>query len=617
MMSFSRRAWSAALAVASAVGLLANAQSPSSPPALDKSARKWVEQTLKKMSVEEKIGQMIVPSFESRFISTDSETFESLLRLAREYHVGGFHVFGSSEPAPAVLLNPSYSAITLGDPLSAASTLNRLQAAARIPLLNTADFETGAGMRVLGATTFPKAMAFGAAGDERLTFEAGRITAIESRALGIHVNFAPVVDVNNNARNPVINTRSFGEDPALVGRLASAFARGLQQGGMIATLKHFPGHGDTDVDSHLGLPLIKQPRERLDRIELPPYRSGLAAGAGAVMVGHIELPAIDPEPGVPATMSRKAVTGLLRGELGFGGLVYTDSMFMDAVSKMMPPGDAAVRVVKAGNDLVLDSRNDLAVFAGLKGAIERGEIDRSQVDGSVERILRAKAGLGLHRARTVDLEQVPTRVGGRPHEAVAQEISQRAVTLIKDDRNQVPIATPREAAVLYLSMLDHPSGWRIGAPSRTFIPELKKRWPNVTAVELSDRSSLSEIELVRAGAMRYDVILASVFVRASAYSGRMDLSSPLVRLLNDLARETSGRKPFVVCMFGNPYVATFLPELPAVLLTYSFYDLPETAAVRALAGEAPITGKLPISLPGMFPLGHGLDRPARVTTAGR
>jgi beta-glucosidase-like glycosyl hydrolase len=452
-------------------------------------------------------------------------------------------------------------------------------------------------------------MAFGAARDERLAFEAGRITAIEARALGVQVNFAPVIDVNNNARNPVINTRSFGEDPAAVGALGAAYVRGLQEGGALATLKHFPGHGDTEVDTHLGLAVIRHPRDRLDQVELLPYRGAFAAGAAAVMVGHIEMPALNAEPGTPATLSRAVTTSLLRGELRFDGLIYTDSMTMDAVTELMPAGEAAARAVQAGADVVLHSPDDRGSFTAIKAAVERGDIDRAQLDASVARLLRAKASLGLHKTRLVDVEAATGKVGLRAHQAVADEVSRRAITLITDERGHVPIPAPRAGHLLYLSVLDYTSGWEIGAPSRTFIPELKLRWPNVTAVELSDRTPSGDIDLVRATAARYDAVLAGVFVRTASSSGRMDLAAPLVRLLSDLARMLPPATPYVVTVFGNPYAATFLPSLPAMLLTFDFYDRAEASAVRALAGEASIGGRLPVALPGLFPLGHGLDRP--------
>jgi beta-glucosidase-like glycosyl hydrolase len=588
------------------------AQSPD-PLAVDKAAEQWVRTTIRKMSLEGKVGQLLVSSFQSNFLSTDSDAFAELARTVREYQVGGFHVFGASELAPAVLLNPTYGTVTLGQPLEAASTLNRLQALSAVPLLNTADFEAGVGFRIMGATAFPRAMAFGATRDEQLAYDAGRVTGEETRALGVHVNFAPVVDVNNNARNPVINTRSFGEDPALVGRLASAYIRGMQSAGVMATLKHFPGHGDTDVDSHLGLPLIKHPRERLEAIELPPFKAGIAAGVDAVMTGHIEMPAFDPTPSTPTTLSQPIVTGVLRKDLAFRGLIYTDSMHMQGVTAMHSPSEAAVRAVLAGNDIVLHSPDDGAAFLGILEAVKSARIPQARVDASVERILRAKAKAGLHRMKAVNLDAIADRVGTRANQAVADAVSAAAITLIKDARNQVPLALPKEAQVLYLSVLDYPSGWRIAAPSRTFIPELRKRWPNVTSIELSDRTTPSEIELVRAMLPRYDAVVASVFVRTASFSGRMDLAPPLQRLLQDVTRATdASKRPFVTTFFGNPYAATFLPDLPAMLLTYDFYDRAEASAVRALSGEAPIGGRLPISLPGMFGPGFGLTRPGGV-----
>ena len=584
------------------------AQAPD-PLAVDKAGEKWVQTTLKKMTIEEKVGQLLVSSFQSSFLSTDSEGFAALEKAVREFHVGGFHVFGASELAPPVLLNAAYGTVILGQPLEAASTLNRLQALSAIPLLNTADFEGGVGFRIAGATAFPRAMAFGAANDESLASSAGRITGVEARALGVHVNFAPVVDVNNNPRNPVINTRSFGEDPASVGRLASAFIRGMQSAGVMATLKHFPGHGDTDVDSHIGLPVIKHPRERLEAIELPPFKAGIAAGASAVMTGHIEIPALDPTPATPTTLSPPIVTGILRKELAFHGLVYTDSMGMEGVTKMHAPGEAAVRAILAGNDVVLHSPDDGAAFKGILEAVKSGRIAQAQIDASVERILRAKAKAGLYRSKVVPLDAIPAVVGTRANQAVADAVSERSITLIKDARNQVPLKLAREAQVLYLSVLDYPSGWRIAAPSRTFIPELRKRWPNVTAVELSDRTTPSEIELLRASVPRYDVVIASVFVRAASASGRIDLAPSLQRLLQDIARTTaSSSRPFVTTFFGNPYASMYMPELPAVLLTYDFYDRAELSAVRAIAGESAIGGRLPIALPGLFERGAGLTR---------
>ncbi|HEY3382999.1 MAG TPA: glycoside hydrolase family 3 N-terminal domain-containing protein [Vicinamibacterales bacterium] len=587
------------------------AAAPPRPP-LDKLSEKWVQDTLKKMTLDEKVGQLLSPSIDAMFTSTDTDTYERKLHLVRDLHVGAIHVFAGWEAMPAALLNPNYAGGSVGrkgEPLAAATFFNRLQQASTIPLLTSADFEGGAGYIMNGATRLPRAMAIGATGDPRLAFKAGQLTAIEGRAMGVLVDFYPVFDVNNNPRNPIINIRSFGEDPAFVAKMGVAYMQGIQAGGMLATAKHFPGHGDTSVDTHIGLAKIDHPREHLDAVELLPFKAAVDAGIDAFMSTHIILPALDPEPGIPATLSRPILTGLLRGEMKFDGLIYTDSMSMWAISRNFGNDRAAAMAVKAGVDVVLHSPDDDAAFKGIKAAVESGEIGRAQVDASVERILRAKARIGLHKSRTVDPMGVETKVGGRAHEAVNAEICERALTLVKDDRGQVPLKAAKDARILYLSIVDYPSGWREGVPSRAFIPALKQRWPNVTAVEISDHTTASELDMVRVLAKQADAVVASVFVRIASYSGRMDLSQQAVSLLESVANDQ--QKPFVTVIFGNPYTAMALQKLPAQLLTYEFSDAMETAAVRALAGEIAIGGKLPIAMPGLFPVGHGLARPAK------
>jgi len=596
-----------ALAIVALLALLL--QPAGAQPALDKAAQQWVDSTLKKLTVEQLVGQMIFAPLNSTYLSSDSDAYEALVKLVHESHIGGLIAFGGTEPVPNVMLNNTYGPVILGQPLELASLFNRLQSLAALPLLTTSDFEWGVAMRVAGATKFPRAMAFGAAGDPQLAYEAGKVVGLESRALGVHVDFGPVADVNNNPRNPVINIRSFGEDPARVGGLVSGWVKGLQDGGMLATLKHFPGHGDTDVDSHLGLPVVAHPRARLDAVELAPFQGGMAAGAAGVMVAHMEMPAIDPEKR-PATFSPVIIGDLLRRQLKFDGLIYSDSMKMAAITKMASPGEAAVLAVKAGIDAVLDSPDSAAAAAAIVSAVKDGTIPRAQIERSVRRILAAKARLGLHRTRTVNLDAAPLLVGGRKHEAIAQAVSDRAVTLIKDERAMVPLATPRTGSVMYLSVLDYPSGWRIAAPSRTMIPELRARWAATEAFEISDRTTPSELDMVRAMAAKFDAVVAGIYVRASSGSNRLDLAPQLERFLQELARATERRQqPFVSVLFGNPYTAMGLPEAPALMLTYDFSDASERAAIKALAGEIPIGGQLPIALPGMFPLGHGLTRP--------
>lgn len=587
---------------------------PSFAPALDREGAQWVETTLKQLSDDDRVAQLLMGRLDSTYLSTDSETFETLAHLVRDLHIGGFAAFGGVEPVPQVMLNPTYGPTILGQPLELAAILNRLQGLSALPLLVGADFEHGVGMRINGATRFPRAMAFGAAGDPALAREAARVSAVEARAIGVHLNFAPVADVNNNPRNPVINIRSFGEDPNSVGVMVRASVEGLQSGGVVATLKHFPGHGDTAVDTHLGLATVPHDRARLDRVELAPFRDGVAAGAAAVMVAHVEMPALDPAPG-PATFSAPIVQGLLRKELGFGGLVLTDSMLMDAVNRMVDPGEAAVRAVEAGADVVLDPADVEAAFDGLKAAMAGGRLSRARVETSVRRVLQYKARLGLHRTRVVPMDDVMTKVGTRANAEAARVVAERAITLVRDERSQVPLPTPRTGRLLYLSVLDYPSNWRIAAPSRTIIPELRRRWAGVTAVELSDRSTPDEVDLVRTMAGSFDAVVAGVFVRAASGSGRLDLSPLVVKALQDLSAAAERRsQPFVVVFFGSPYPASALTTLPAMLLTYDFGDYTETAAARALAGEIAIGGRLPVGLSDAFGVGFGLTRmPGRST----
>ncbi len=575
-----------------------------------RAADRWVKKTLASLTLDEKIGQLVVPGLNGVYTPVDSDAYEKLDRLVREGRVGGFHVFGGAEPLPSALLNPVYGTsggrATKANPLAVAVLLNHLQRTSKLPLLFTADFEGGAGYIVDSATRLPRAMALGASRDAALAERAGELAAREGRSLGVHVFFYPVVDVNNNPRNPVINVRSFGEDPALVAEMGVAYMKGIQKGGMLSTAKHFPGHGDTAVDTHLDLAVVDKPRAALDAVELVPFKATIAAGIDAVMSTHIRMPALDPTPGRPATLSRPILTGLLRKELGFDGLVFTDSMSMKAIGKGFGDEAAAGLAVAAGVDVVLDPPDPEAALRGIRAAIDRGEIAKDEVDRSVERILRAKAKLGLERARLVDVEAVPASLGGRKNTAVAEEVAARAITLVKDDRSLVPLRPAPGTKALLLSLVDYASGWREGPPGRLLIPELKKRFPDLVAVEVNDRATAGEVDLVKALARRSDVVIAATFVRVASASGRMDLSPAQEGLVSSLAADE--KRPFVAIAFGNPYVAALAPKVPAMMLTYELGDAPEVAAVRALVGEAPIGGKLPISIPGLFPVGHGLAR---------
>ncbi len=556
---------------------------------LNSEDRAWVEETLRQMTLDEKIGQMLIPAMAPVFMNRESEEFRRIERHIVDFHVGGYHAFG-------------------GDPVALAALLNRMQRLAKVPLLITADLEGGPGYQFRGATRLPRAMALGATGSEELAYRAGQITAIEGRAMGIHVNFYPVLDVNNNPRNPIINIRSFGEDVALVARLGQAYIRGAQENGQLATAKHFPGHGDTSQDSHLELPVIPVGRDRLERVELPPFRAAIHAGVAAIMTAHIALPQLEPEPGIPATLSPTILTGLLRTELGFRGLIFTDAMEMRGIANHFTPEEATLRAVRAGADVILFPVDVERSFAALRQAVERGEIPLERIEASARRILEAKARLGLHRNRYVDLERLETIVGHREHQQWARTMIERAITLARDERRVLPLALEPTQRVLLVTILDAREGWREGPPGIAFRTELLKRHQNVIEVTIDEKTSRETIEIIKKLAGLCDIIFANSFIRVAAYKGSIDLTEEQLDLLRFLSKL---ERPFVFTLFGSPYVLAFVPELPTYILTYEYYPEAERAAVRAILGEVPFSGKLPISLPGAYPIGHGLTTAAR------
>ncbi len=548
--------------------------------------QEWVQQTMASMSIDEKVGQMIVPALSAVFTNIESDTFQEIERNIVNFHVGGYHAF-AGEPAALALL------------------LNRMQGLAKVPLMITGDLEGGPGLVYAGATRLPRAMALGAAGSEELAYEAGKITAVEGRALGISVDFYPVVDVNNNPANPIINIRSFGEDPALVSRLAAAYIRGVQENGEVATAKHFPGHGDTSTDSHLGLPVIDVTRDRLNQIELPPFEASIAAGVEALMVAHIGLPQLEKDATLPATLSRAVVTDLLRNELRFNGLVFTDAMDMQGIAARFSPEESAVRAVKAGIDVILLPVSVERTFNALRRAVASGEITVSRIDESVRRILRTKARLALNRRNTTDLSQLDAVLGSAEHKRSAQSMIERAITLVRDEKGAVPLRLRESQRVLAITIMDSSSGWREGTPGQAFRQEFVKRHRNTVSVQVDERTSKDALDILKKLADACDVVVANGFIRLAAYKGSIALNEGQIDLLEYLSKLD---KPFVFSLFGSPYLLHFVPDLPTYMLTYEFYPEAERAAARAVLGTIPINGRLPVSLPGFYPIGSGLSR---------
>lgn len=544
----------------------------------------WVEKTMAGMSLEEEVGQLIIGGTGTGYTSTASDEFDQIKEEIQKYHVGGYHAFR-------------------GDVYSAAYLIRRMQQQAKIPLLISADLEGGAGVVFEGGTRFPKAMALGAIGDAETARKVGEITAREARRMGVHISFSPVVDVNNNPENPIINIRSFGEDPEAVGRLAAAYIQGIQSQGLLATAKHFPGHGDTSADSHLELPVIQADLERLQQVELVPFRRSIQAGVAAVMTAHLSVPALEPEEGLPATLSRRILSGVLRREMGFGGLIITDAMNMQGITAHYNDGEAAVRAVEAGADMILFPPSVRRAHLGLVQAVRSKRLSRDRIRRSVRRILQAKQSLGLDRNPLPDLDRIDEFVGSKENRGIAEEVMESAVTVVRDDKHALPLRPPPNSTLLVLTLLDERR--RQEERGLAFYRELRAHHRNTLHFEIGPDAGSNEISLALALARRVGAVAVGGYIRIAAFKGSISLSQNQIRLLEGLCIID---RPFAFVLFGSPYLLTSVPDLPSYVLAYDDYPGAEEAAARVLLGKAPGSGKLPVSLPELYPLGYSLKR---------
>ena len=558
------------------------------------------------MPLDEKIGQLFVVPARGVYMSEDSKDFQTLRHHVVDNRVGGVILFRSNVYEAAVLVG-------------------KLQEAAKVPLLVSADLEAGLGMRFDDVTYGPWAMAIAATGDPALAEKRAFATAREARAIGIAQVFAPVADVNVNPDNPVINVRSFGEDPDQVSRYVVATVKGLQDGGVLATPKHFPGHGDTAVDSHLSLPILPVTRARLESVELVPFRSAVKAGAGSVMVAHLSVPALDDTPApplpnakgeagangvpeletkgtMPTTLSGPTVTGLLRKELGFTGLVVTDAMTMGGITSHFTAGEAAVRAILAGSDQVLMSADTDAAIAAVREAVRSGRITEARLDESVKRILDCKKKLKLDENRIPFVARLAKIVDTLPIQALEAEIARRSLTLVREQPGALPLQ--KAAKLLSFVVADEAS---LNGPTGPLAAELKARVPSVKTVRLDPRSTPEETKAAVDAARDADVVLVSLFVRTR--SGQGKISVPEAGR-NALAQVLALGKPIVTVSFGSPYLLRDFPDLPTYLCAWGGQDVAQTAAVQALFGEAAIGGKLPITIPGLAKRGDGIAKAA-------
>ncbi len=603
------------------LGSLVSAQPQTYQPFDRKLGRKeedWVRKTLRSLTLDEKIGQMLMADANVIFWNRESDEYRKLQHHIIDNKVGGVILF-RSEVWPAAVIT------------------NRWQEMAKVPLLVSSDLEMGMGMRLDDTPWWPPNMAVAATGDTKWARMQGEATALQARAIGINWLYAPTADVNNNAGNPVINTRSYGEDQNLVAEFTKAFIEGAQTAGAMACAKHFPGHGDTATDSHIGLPVVDVSKERLERLELVPFRAAISSRVGSIMSAHIALPQIEAEAAaplrqlsdketasaeflssaesvsprvtLPGTLSPKILTGLLRDELKYEGIITTDAMSMAGVAARYTPAEAAVKAIKAGADVILKSPDIDAAIAGIKDAVVKGEISETRINSSVERILRAKAALGLHTKRVAHLNDVDRVVSDPKFNGIAQQIADHSITLVRDEQKLLPLQIGNSSGsewndkskVLNITFTDEEDR----SVMRIFVDELRRRAPQIESYTLDQRATENEIARVmeKLDAAKFDVIIFSVAVRARSGKGSVALPPAGKRVADELIKR---RRPLLVVSFGNPYLLTAIPESPSYMLAYSPFPVSQRAAAKAILGEIEINGKLPVKLPGLYPRGYGL-----------
>lgn len=558
------------------------------------SGDRWVDSTLASLSIEERVGQLFVVEFVGLYTHQDDQAYRYASEMVTRYHVGSLILGG-------------------GTILDIATVTNRLQAMAKVPLLINGDFEAGAAhgstwrlsrgwtdrlprMIPGGGTQFVSQMAIGATGDPQNAYEMGRITAREARAMGVHWSNSPVADVNSDPENPVINTRSYGEDPAAVAALVAAYVRGAQDAGMIATLKHFPGHGDTHEDSHMKLPVLPSDRARLNAVEFVPFRAGIAAGAKAVMTSHLALPRIDPT-GRPATLSAPVLTGLLRNDLGFGGIIVTDGMRMQGITDQYGSAEAAVLAVEAGADAVLGIEDIDKGYHGVLDAVTTGRITRDRIDASVRRILEAKRWAGLADRRTVDVDAIFSIVGDPASRRISERISDASVTLLRNDQGLVPLRPGLHLEVVTVTEDPSPS---VGTD---LAYELGRGGEQVDLIRVSNETGAERFAAIAERSRKADVTVVGIYLSVVAWKGGSRFAKPLEDFLGALGRPGS---PVIVVAFGDPYILGKVPLTAAALTPYNGTYLAEESVARAVTGGIAVTGKLPVTIPGRYARGSGI-----------
>jgi len=531
----------------------------------------WVDSVFRQLSPAERIAQLFLVRVHTNL---GQAHIDSVARVLADEKLGGIVLFQ-------------------GGPRRHAAVINRYQALSKVPLLVALDGEWGLGMRLDSTISYPYQMTLGAIQDESLLYQMGRQIGRDFKRLGLTVNFAPVVDINNNARNPVINFRSFGENKENVARKGAAYMRGLMDEGLLVTLKHFPGHGDTDVDSHRDLPRLNFTAGRLDSLELYPFKALIAQGASGVMVAHMQIPALDNTPRLPSSLSPNVVNGLLKKKLGFKGLVFTDAMDMNGVVKYFKNGEADIRAVLAGNDVLELSQNTKRAIRNIQEAIRNKRISQQEIDGRVKKILAAKLWLGLDKRKPIDLYRLHADLNQQSAQWLNQRLADAAITSLKNDSLIRELDYTKKTAII-----------SVGASTITPIQNiLQERFDNATNFVLSADAMPNDVAKVSVELLRYDQIIVALHDNRKSPQSKINYSGTIRLFINELANMNS-----IFAVFANPYTLAGLPgveQAKTILMAYQNAETTQRAVAEVLLQQLQPKGRLPVTINAFFKFGDG------------
>lgn len=541
---------------------------------------KWIQDKLASMTLREKIAQMIISNSDGYSLDKSSKEYQRIQNLIVNEKIGGLIFFK-------------------GNSVQEADLINDFQRMSETPLLISADFERGTKMRLDDGSLFPSNMALGATRNPELAYRMGLMIAKECRAIGVHQNYAPVVDVNNNALNPIINVRSYGEDPELVSSMADKFIEGLQDGNVIATAKHFPGHGDTDIDSHNDLPVLNFSKERLESLELIPFKNAIRNNVKSVMIAHLSFPAVDNESYVPASLSKSIVSGILIDELKFKGLIVTDALNMAGVVKHFTTEDVALRCVNAGIDLILMPQGESRTIDAIEEAVKNGSVSESRIDESVTKILDAKRWLKLFDDKFTNTATISSVVNSQEELNLSQQIADESITLVKNSGSIIPFENSGNEKCLIVSI----NNGNEKANSDYFISRFgdKNNFKEVSLYDITgDVTNAGEII---SDAANYDVILIPIYAKVKIKTGTVGLPDSQISLINALA--ASGKKT-VVISFGNPYLIQGFGTIDSYVCAYADAESSINSAISSIVGTIKFKGKLPVSISDDYRFGEGI-----------